>query len=119
MNSRKIFSFFVLIITVLAVNLLTNFLANYMLHYKAIASPLKFTAIGMAIIVAIFYPAFKFLDELIRLFAEKIIKKGRHVFGKNLGFLLMFLIVLFSLYCIYAHIWFRINVVKVIIGRVF
>jgi hypothetical protein len=90
-----------------------------MLQYRAIASPLKFTAIGMAIIVAVFYPAFKFLDELIRLMAEKIIRKGRYMFGNFLGLLIMFLIVLFVLYCIYDHIWFKISVLKIIFSKVF
>ncbi|NJO68738.1 MAG: hypothetical protein HC830_05175 [Bacteroidetes bacterium] len=68
---RKFFGFCVLVITVLVVNLLTGYITDYLLNYKGATNPLKFTAIGMVILVLILYPAFKFLDELVTSLAKK------------------------------------------------
>jgi uncharacterized membrane protein YagU involved in acid resistance len=89
------------------------------MNYKGMTNPLKFTAIGMLVLVVILYPAFKFLDEMVAVMAQKVMTKGHHMFGKVLGTLIMFAILLFILYCIYAKQWYGINVVKVLAARWF
>ncbi|HEX3010000.1 MAG TPA: hypothetical protein VHO90_20530 [Bacteroidales bacterium] len=100
-------------------NLLTGYISDYLMNYKGMTNPLKFTAIGMLVLVVILYPAFKFLDEMVAVMAQKVMTKGHHMFGKVLGTLIMFAILLFILYCIYAKQWYGINVVKVLVARWF
>lgn len=116
---RKLFSFCVLVITVLIVNLLTGYITDYLMNYKGITNPLKFTAIGMIVLVVILYPAFKFLDELVTSLAKKVMSKGHNMFGKILGTVLMFALLLFGLYCIYANQWYGINVLNILINKIF
>lgn len=116
---KKLFSFCVLVITILAVNLLTGYITDYLMNYRGITNPLKFTAIGMGVLVVILYPAFKFLDELIATMAQKVMSKGHHMFGKVLGTILIFAALLFVLYCIYANQWYGINVPKILINKWF
>lgn len=119
MNLRRLFGYCVLVVTVLSVNLLTGYISNYLMHYKGMTNPYKFTAIGMGVLVIILFPAFKYLDELVKSMAQRMMSKGHHMFGKFLGTLIVFALLLFVLYCIYADQWFGINVFKVIIGKVF
>ena len=116
---RNLFSFCVLIITILIVNLLTGYITDYLMNYKGVTNPLKFTAIGMIVLVLILYPAFKFLDQLISAMAKKVMTKGHHMFGKVIGTIIMFAVVLFVLYCVYAKQWFGINVPKLLVSRWF
>lgn len=106
-------------ITILLVNLLTTFIADYLLVYKGNISPLKFTAIGMGIIVVVFYPAFEYLNGIVEKLTTRFLKKGNNIFGRTLGVYITFLALLFIIYCIYAHIWFNVNVIKVIINNIF
>lgn len=112
--NRRIFNFFVLVITILLVNLLTTFIADYLMEYKGNINPLKFTAIGMGIIVIIFYPAFEYLNGIVEKFTTRFLKKGNNLFGRTLGVYITFIALLFILYSIYAHIWFNVNVIRVI-----
>ncbi len=112
MSSRTFFNYMVMVITILTVNLLTGAISDYLMHYKGITSPYKFTAIGMLVIVAILFPAFKFMDGLVRNMTHTIIKKGKHVFGKMIGTILIFILLLFILFCFYAKIWYNKEVLK-------
>jgi hypothetical protein len=114
---KNFFSFCVLVITVLVVNLLTGYITDYLMNYKGITNPLKFTAIGMGILVIILSPAFKFLDEMVSTLAKKVMSKGHHMFGKILGTVMVFSMLLFILYCIYAKQWYGINVPKILLNR--
>lgn len=116
---KSLFSFCVLVITVLIVNLLTGFITDYLMNYRGMTNPLKFTAIGMLVLVVILYPAFKFLDKWVSQMAKKVMSKGHHMFGKVLGTIVIFALLAFVLYCIYAHVWFHINVPKILVSRWF
>ncbi len=116
---KNLFSFCVLVVTILIVNLLTGFITDYLMNYRGITNPMKFTAIGMAVLVIILYPAFKFLDELVTTFAKKVMSKGHNMFGKVLGTILVFAILIFVLYCVYANQWYGINVPRILISRWF
>lgn len=114
---KTFFGFCVLVVTVLIVNLLTEFITGYLMHYKGMTDPMKFTAIGMTVLVLILYPAFKFMDKLVTSVAKKTMNKGHHMFGKILGTLVMFAVIMFVLYCIYARQWFGINVPKLLVEK--
>lgn len=117
--NRKIFNFLVLVVTILLINLLTNFIADYLImKYKGQTSYLKFTAIGMGAIVLVFYPAFEYLNGIVEKITTRFLKKGNNLFGRILGVYITFFVLLFILYCIYARIWFDVNVVKVIFNSI-
>lgn len=80
------------------------------MHYKRITNPFKFTAIGMLVLIAVFYPLFGFMDGKVKDITKRLVNKGRNVFGKTFGILFVFSLLLFFIYCIYARLWFSINV---------
>jgi hypothetical protein len=111
---RRFINFYILAVTILTVNLLTGFITEYFLHYKNITNPLKFTAIGMIILVAVFYPVFGYIESKVEEITRKLIKKGKNKFGKTLGFIFVFSVLIFVLYSIYARLWFNINIPRII-----
>jgi len=115
--SRKIIKFFLMIVTVLTVNLLTDYLVNYLMEFKDKMNPLYVTAIGMLISVVILVPAFSYIDSWMGVIIKKMLQSGKHFFGKTFGVFLFFVVTLFILYCIYAAQWFDINVPKMIFHR--
>lgn len=114
---KKLINFCILAITILTVNLLTGFITEYFLHYKNRANPMKFTALGMLILVAVFYPVFGYLETKVEEFTRKLVKKGKNTFGKRIGFLVVFSILVFILYCIYANLWFDLNIPEVLYNK--
>ena len=111
---RKLFNFAVTIITLLSANLFTTFVTDKLISYKYEIKPLSFTLISMAIITLVFYPLFMLLQKWLDRFSRRFVKAGHAVAGKYIGLFLMFFIGLFILTCIYAHMWYNINVIKLI-----
>jgi hypothetical protein len=108
----SIIRFFLFVITLLTLNLITGLITNWALCHNIKHDPLKATAIGMLLITLVLYPAFKYLDGLIKKLALKIISHGKNLISGFVGMFLMSLLLLFFLYCVYAHIWFGENVIK-------
>lgn len=106
---RKLFNIMVLMISVLVLNLLTDFITNYIIHYKLEISPLKFTAIAMLTLVFILVPAYSYMNNKIEIMVAHLLVKGTNSFGKIFGLLLSFAIVFTILFAIYLHKWFHIS----------
>ncbi len=115
MITKKIFNFCVMVITILAAHLLAYSIYEYMLEYRGAANPWKFTAIGMLIIIVVFYPAIKFMDKIIKSVTKDIFRKGKSKFGRPLGILIVFFVLLLTLYYLYARHWFHIDILKSIL----
>lgn len=107
---RRFINFFILAITILTVNLLTGYITEYFLHYKKITNPLKFTALGMIILVAIFYPVFGYIEKKVEKITRKLIKRGKNTLGKSMGFVVVISLLIFALFSVYAKLWFDLNV---------
>jgi len=88
------------------------------MNYKNMTRPLKFTAIGMLVLVAVFYPVFEYLEKQIEQITKTLIKRGKNAFGTKLGFILVFSAILLALFSIYANLWFDINVPRMLWNRV-
>lgn len=114
---QKIFKFFVFSITILIINLLTTYITDYFMAYKGTTNPLRFTAIGMGVLVVCFYPLFTYLDDQVQKLAAKILKKGNNLFGRTIGIIIAYAAVLFVLFCFYAHLWFKIDMVRYLINQ--
>lgn len=112
--NRRIFNFLVLCVTILLVNLLTTLITDYFMTYKKATNYIKFTAIGMGVIVLVFYPAIEYLNGIVEKITSKLLKKGKNIFGRILGVYIAFGLLLFILFCIYAHIWFHVSIFQII-----
>ena len=111
---RKFFNFAVTMITLLSANLLTSFITEKLISYKWELKPMRFTLISMGIIAIIFYPLFTMLQGWLDRFSKRFVKAGHGIAGKYVGLVLMLFTGLFILTCFYAHMWYDINVLKLI-----
>jgi len=112
---RFFFRFVVTTLTILTANLLTNAISDYMVSYKNHYKPLTFTLIGMAIIVAVFYPLFMKMERWVKGISVKVVKSGNSLAGKYLGLSLTFLGGLLILFYFYAKMWYHINFLQVLL----
>lgn len=109
---RKVFNFAVAMISILVANLISTYITDRLISYKWEFKPIRFTLISMAIITLIFYPLFMMLEKWLDRFSRRFVKAGNSVGGKYIGLLVMFFLALFVLTCIYAKMWYNINVLK-------
>ncbi len=116
---RRLFNFSATILTLLTANLLTTWITDKLISYKWEIRPLRFTLISMGIIAVIFYPLFMWLEGWVDQFSRRFVKAGKGLAGKYVGLILMFIAGLFILMCFYAHMWYGINVVKMVFNGTF
>lgn len=112
MNFRSIFKFMVLIMGILFANLLTIWIDNYMLSYKWQYAPHIFTWIGMAVVLLIYFPLFKYLDKWATVISDKFLKAGKKLGGRKLGSVISFVLGLLILFYFYGREWFNTNVFR-------
>ena len=103
-------------LTILTANLITNAISDYMVSYKNQYKPLIFTLIGMAIIIAVFYPLFIKLQDWVKKISVKVVKSGNSFAGKYIGLPLTFLGCLVVLIYFYAKMWYHIDFVKALMN---
>lgn len=113
---RYLFRFFVITITLLTANLLTNEIGEHLVTYRNHMKPVAFTFAAMAIIVVIFYPLFTWMEEWVKKLSMKLMKSGKNVAGKYLGLLLSFIVAILVLFYFYAKMWYGIDFFKIIIN---
>jgi hypothetical protein len=106
MTYKKLVNFYVFILSILLVNLVSGKLTDLILSFKLTHDPYKATGIGMVILVFVLYPAYNWLDDLSEQSAKRIFKVGKNAGGKFFGVTLMFLLSLGILFLIYLNIWF-------------
>jgi hypothetical protein len=111
---RNLFKYAVMSLTILSANLLTGKIGSILTAYRFQYKPLTFTIISMAIIVLILYPLYSHLENWLTRLSAKIVKSGHSFGGKYIGLIFMFLLCLGVLFCLYAQMWFQINVVHLI-----
>jgi hypothetical protein len=111
---KKLFNIMVLMISVLTLNLLTGAITNYIVHYNVELSPYKFTAIAMLALVFILVPAYSYMSGKIEILVARVLVSGSNSFGKNIGLLLSFAMIFLTLFAIYLHQWFNINLLEIL-----
>jgi hypothetical protein len=109
---KKIFKLMVLMITVLVVNLLTDFITTWLINYKVDLNPFKYTGIVMLMLVFVLVPAYRYLADKIELIAARLLAKGSNSFGKVIGLLFSFALIFSVLYAIYLYQLFHINLLQ-------
>lgn len=103
-------------VTILAANLITSTLGNYLITYRNHVRPVTFTVIGMIITVAIFYPLFVKLEEWVEQISADLLKQSRSGILRYLGLIFAFLGCLLVLVWFYAKMWYRIDLLKIIVS---
>lgn len=96
------------IISILLFELLSNRISTYILHLKEGMSPYRATLIGMGVIVFILFPAYKWLDGIVKRISQKLLSAGKNIGGRITGISLIFFTSLFALYLIYLNVWYNI-----------
>lgn len=116
---RKLFNFSATLLTLLTANLLTSWITDRLISYKWEVKPLRFTLISMGVIAIVFYPLFIWLHNWVDKISRRFVKASHGFAGKYAGLFLMVIAGLFILMCFYAHMWYGINVLKMISGGEF
>jgi hypothetical protein len=109
----------VLMISVLVVNLLTELITDYIIHYKIEISPLKYTAIAMLTLVFILVPTYSYMNGQIEIMVARLLVKGGNSFGKIIGLFITFAIIFTTLFAIYLYKWFHINLIHYLASILF
>ena len=113
---NALYNFFVLVISVLSVHLITGGITEYLMKYRGVTHPLKFTLIGMIMTAVILFPAFRYMDRIVKSITGNLLKKGFSRFGGMIGIFIVFLLMFSVLYWFYAYHWFHIDVLRVAIN---
>jgi len=109
MKNRKILKIMVMLISLLTANLITTYIDEFFLSYKREFSRAIFTLIGMAVVVAIYYPLFTKIDVWSGKFSEKFLRAGKSISGKKTGIYIAFLLAIALLFYLYGRMWFKTN----------
>ncbi|GEM_PF-831486 len=115
---RHLFKAFVLILTILSVNLLTAYLDNYLSDYRGQLDALTFTLLGMGVVVLLFYPLFAWMDQGVDRIAREFLALGKRLIGRKLGMMLAFLAGFYGLFYLYGELWFKTNLHPQVLDRV-
>jgi len=110
MSYSKFVNFLIFIISILAVNLITNLISDYVMGYMRHNHPLKATLLGMALMVFILYPAYNWINELSEKLTKRIFSAGKNAGGKFFGLLWAFVVAFSVLFLCYLHLWFHLNI---------
>jgi hypothetical protein len=111
---KKLFNLMVLMISVLTLNLLTGFITEHIINYKADINPYKFTCIAMLTLVFILVPAYSYMNSRIELLVARVLVSGSNSFGKTIGLLFSFALIFGILFSIYLNQWFGINLLEML-----
>lgn len=103
-------------VTILTANLITSTIGNYLVSYRNHVRPVTFTLIGMLITVVIFYPLFVMLGEWVEKISANLLRQSKSGIKKYAGLIFTFLVCLLVLAWFYAKMWYRIDLLKIIVS---
>ena len=102
-------------ISVLSAKILSEYLFDFIIGFKKNVNPYVDTAIGMAIVAFVFFPALTLMNKYLKILAEGYIKTSKKSAKKsNSGLLWGTLFALFVLYYFYLRSWYGIDLFKAI-----
>jgi uncharacterized membrane protein YedE/YeeE len=79
----------------------------------------KNVALGMFVMVAVYYPMTTFLESYFQKISKKMISKSKKIANSNaLGMFIGFSIAIFVLFLCYAKVWYNWNVIKTLINKI-
>ncbi len=98
---------FIIILTVLAVDLVAASINAFITSLSRFISPYLLTAIGMMIVVILFYPALEFLNRMTNWVLEATIGFTSNVIDRKRAVTLIFVFFLVLLYIAFFAVWFQ------------
>lgn len=113
MESRRLTKIIILVFTILFADVVKELALNFMHIEKNSTTPLRSVAIGMIIILAIFYPIFTIMDVVLEKIVGSYVRGAKRIAGGSLkGLIIAFVIGLAIIYCVYLYAWFGIVIWK-------
>lgn len=109
-RTRKRARIMITLLTILVLDFILSSI-NYALEaLQGSFSPYLLTAVGMLLVILIFYPAM-FVAANIHSLTDKVIgstmKFGAHMWGRRQGYVVIFISLVFLLYCGFYWAWFK------------
>ncbi|MFN5308892.1 MAG: hypothetical protein ACK5C0_05500 [Candidatus Kapaibacterium sp.] len=114
---RKITKAILFTINVLIAYLVSAAVEDIILQRAQQLKPLSATAIGMIVIVMIFFPLFSITEKITEEVMKFSLKTSKGTFGKRFGLIVFTLVALLILYNIYLELWFNLGVVDAIFRK--
>lgn len=111
--SKKFNKYAVIIITILLSELISAYLLSFFIPYKSQETPYRSVAITMLVAVAIFYPAFEFINKYVKKASNKYMNKTSKLPGGSfIGRLIGFFIALFLIFMALAQVLYNRNIIE-------
>jgi hypothetical protein len=98
---------FIIILTVLVVDLVAASINAFITSLSRFISPYLLTAIGMIIVVILFYPALEFLNRMTNWVLEATIGFTSNIIDRKRAVTLIFVFFLVLLYIAFFAVWFQ------------
>ncbi len=115
MHSRTLTKYVILAFTILLADIIKEIIMHYIGLDKNHRHPYTSVAIGMGVIVLIFYPLFLVMEKLLERVAQSYITNTKKITGGSIKGLLIALVVgLTIMYFVYLKVWFNINIFSVL-----
>ncbi len=109
--NNKLAKLFITILTILASGLIAGYLIEYTDAYYKSKNMYKNVALGMLILVLVYYPMTTFLDAYFQKLSKKVMNKSKKIAKSNVfGMLIGFCIAIFVLFLGYAKFWYNWNI---------
>jgi hypothetical protein len=105
-----------LAVTILVMNLLAEYVTNYFMKYKGNNNPLKFIALGMVVLVVIFYPAFQYINKQVKIIIQRLFSHGKNAFGRFLGSIIIFIMLFLILFLCIQNFGLTLPYLNLLIG---
>lgn len=113
MNTRKITTYAVVVLSILIANLLQAVILSWLPDLEHWGNPYTSTAIRMGIMVIVFTPVFALLDQYVKNAAKVYVRTSKHIVGSSLyGTLIGIGLAILLIFIAFLLIWYQVNIVK-------
>ena len=113
MNKRKLTTYAVVIVTILAAKLLEEYILRQLPNLKSFGNPYKSVAMRMLLMVFIFYPVFLVLNKFVGYASKHYFKISKKLSGSSFsGLVIGFVLAILIIYFIFAKLWYNIEIIK-------
>ncbi|MFN3387177.1 MAG: hypothetical protein ACK42Y_11415 [Candidatus Thermochlorobacter sp.] len=106
-RTRRRFRAIMIILTLLCIDLITTSINTLVTSLDKFINPYLLTALGMIIVVVLFYPAFEFLSRWSNTLVEKSIDVSANMMGRKNALIVVVIVLLFVLYVGFLFLWFN------------
>lgn len=106
-RTRQRFRAMMIVLVLLSVDLVSTSINAFVTSLDKSINPYLLTALGMVIVVVLFYPAFEFLSQWSHKLVEKMIAASSNVLGRKQAIVVVALVLLFLLYVGFLFLWFN------------